>query len=177
MQKKQYIYDTKDLNRFIMSEKHLVCQGATLQCQFGTAPDKLKVLTQTRQFINDKEGKDKLMATHADIGTTLEKNTFGSCAKMNNNPCVPAITKWEGYYQKITIQENGGKALLEDSKATCAVAGTACIQITDHGQVSELTKQNADNADPDALASICSFMKGKGRYKREAHIPKNPKTH
>ena len=56
-----------------MSKKHLVCQGAICQCQFGTTPDTLKVLTQSKQFINDKEGKEKLMATHSDIGMTFEK--------------------------------------------------------------------------------------------------------
>ncbi|NRS94105.1 hypothetical protein HNQ03_003205 [Chryseobacterium sp. 16F] len=63
-----------------MSEKHLVCQGAICQCNYGTTPDKLKVLTQTKRFINDKEGSTKLMATNMDIGaSTFEKNTFGPC--------------------------------------------------------------------------------------------------
>ena len=46
-----------------MSQKHLVCQGATCQCQFGNAPDKLKVLTQTKAFINEEEPQEKLVAT------------------------------------------------------------------------------------------------------------------
>lgn len=56
-----------------MSEKHLVCQGALCMCNFGTAPDKLKVKTQSKRYINDKDGADKLMATHMDIGKTFEK--------------------------------------------------------------------------------------------------------
>ena len=61
-----------------MGQKHLVCQGATCICKFGNTPDKLKVLTQTKSFINEKEPEEKLVATTADIGSTFEKNTFGS---------------------------------------------------------------------------------------------------
>ncbi len=61
-------------------------QGATCKCQFGTAPDKLKVLTQSRRYANDKDGSKKLVATHKDIGQPFEKNTFGSCARLNGSP-------------------------------------------------------------------------------------------
>lgn len=137
-----------------MSEKHLVCQGAICKCQFGTAPDKLMVKTQSKRYINDKDGSDKLMATHVDIGATFEKNTFGSCAKMNNNPCTPSVTKWDGYYENITIEDNGGKALLEDSKATCAVSGTPSIEIIFHGQTAEPNQQNVDNVRPEVAAQL-----------------------
>jgi hypothetical protein len=39
-----------------MSEKHLVCHGATCQCKFGTTPDKLAVKTQSKRYINEKDG-------------------------------------------------------------------------------------------------------------------------
>jgi len=65
-----------------MSQKHLVCQGALCKCNFGTAPDTLKVKTQSKRYINDAKGSTKLMATDKDIGKTFEKNTFGSCAKL-----------------------------------------------------------------------------------------------
>ena len=137
-----------------MSEKHLVCQGAICKCQFGTAPDKLMVKTQSKRYINDKEGSDKLMVTHVDIGATFEKNTFGSCAKMNNNPCTPTVTKWDGYYEKITVEDNGGNALLEDSKATCAISGTPSIEIIFHGQTAEPNQQNVDNVCPEVAAQL-----------------------
>lgn len=137
-----------------MKEKHLVCQGAICKCQFGTTPDKLVVKTQSKRYINDKEGLSKLTATNVDIGSTFDKNTFGSCAKMNNNPCVPVVTKWEGYYDKITVVDNGGKALLEDSKATCAVSGTSSIEIIFHGQTAEPNLQNVNNARPEVLAHL-----------------------
>ncbi|MFP3593127.1 DUF4280 domain-containing protein [Chryseobacterium sp. SIMBA_038] len=141
-----------------MSEKHLVCQGATCKCKFGTTPDKLKVKTQSKRYINDKDGKEKLTATHKDIGKTFEKNTFGSCAKMNNNPCQAVVTEWSGYYEKIVIEDNKGKVLLEDSKATCPIGGKDCIDIINHGQTSEITSQNFKNADNHVLVEICPFF-------------------
>ncbi|MFH6937200.1 DUF4280 domain-containing protein [Flavobacterium sp. FlaQc-30] len=137
-----------------MSKIHLVCQGAICKCQFGTAPDTLKVKTQTKRFINDSKGESKLTSTDKDIGQTFEKNTFGSCAKMNNNPCKPSVTKWEGVHDKVTLQDNGGKPLLENSKATCAVAGSPCIEIINHGQICEITEQNIKNVSPEVIKII-----------------------
>lgn len=141
-----------------MSQKHLVCQGALCKCNFGTTPDKLKVKTQSKRYINDKDGSEKLMATHKDIGKTFEKNTFGSCAKMNNNPCQAVVTEWSGYYEKITLEDNKGKALLEDSKATCPIGSKDCIIILKHGQTAEVSLQNVKNANKEAVAELCPFM-------------------
>ncbi|MFK7048317.1 MULTISPECIES: DUF4280 domain-containing protein [Flavobacterium] len=141
-----------------MSEKHLVCQGATCQCNFGTAPDKLKVLTQNKHYINDHKGTQKLMATHKDIGKTFEKNTFGSCSKMNNNPCQAVVTEWSGYYKKITLDINKGHALLEDNKATCPIGGKDCITITNHGQTAEVSQQNIKNVKPEVIVELCPFV-------------------
>lgn len=154
-----------------MSEKHLVCQGALCRCNFGTAPDKLKVKTQSKRFINDKAGSSKLMATNMDIGKTFEKNTFGSCAKMNNNPCQVVVTQWSGYYDKITLEDNNGKALQEDSKATCPVGSPDCISILFHGQTAEPTKENVENADKEVLAELIPFVNIKQKVKK--YIPIN----
>lgn len=142
-----------------MSEKHLVCQGATCLCNFGTTPDKLKVLTQTKRFINDKDGSTKLMATNMDIGAaTFEKNTFGPCKMQPTpggfKPCQIIVTAWTGFYEKITLEDNSGKALLEDSKATCPIGGPDCIKIIDHGQTAEVSAQNVENADKEVLAEL-----------------------
>ena len=147
-----------------MSEKHLVCQGALCKCNFGTTPDTLKVLTQTKHFINDKEGSNKLMATNMDIGaSTFEKNTFGPC-KMQPipgggfKPCQIVITAWSGFYKQISLQDNSGKALLEDSKATCPIGGPDCITIINHGQIAEVSAQNVENADKEVLAELFPFV-------------------
>lgn len=141
-----------------MSQKHLVCQGALCKCNFGTTPDKLKVLTQSKRYINDKDGSEKLMATHKDIGKTFEKNTFGSCSKMNNNPCQVVVIEWSGFYEKITLEDNKGKALLEDSKATCPIGSKDCITIIKHGQTAEVSQQNVDNANKEVITELCPFM-------------------
>lgn len=140
-----------------MSEKHLVCQGALCKCNFGTAPDKLKVLSQSKRYINDKEGSQKLMATHMDIGKTFEKNMFGSCAKLNNNPCQVVVTEWMGAYEKITLEDNKGNALLEDSKATCPIGTQGCITIINHGQTMEASAQNVENANQEVLMELFPF--------------------
>ena len=127
-----------------MSEKHLVCNGAVCQCKFGTTPDKLKVKQQD-YYINDSEGAQKAIANTKDIGQPFEANTFGSCKKMNNNACKPSITEWKDVYENVTLQ-NGGKILLESSKAICAVAGNPCIDMTFHGQTAAVTQQHADGA-------------------------------
>lgn len=140
-----------------MSEKHLVCQGAICSCKFGSVPDKLKVLTQSKRYINDKDGSQKLMATHMDIGKTFEKNLFGSCAKLNNAPCQVVVTQWSGFYEKITLQDNSGKALLEDSKATCPIGSPDCITIINHGQIMEASAQNVENAEKEVLMELFPF--------------------
>ncbi|OBW41050.1 hypothetical protein AB670_02640 [Chryseobacterium sp. MOF25P] len=140
-----------------MSEKHLVCHGATCQCKFGTTPDKLTVKTQSKRYINEN-GRKKLMATHVDIGPTFEKNTFGFCKKMNNNPCQVIVTQWSGFYEKIMLEDNQGKALLEDSKATCPIGGPDCIEIINHGQTAEASAQNMKNADKEVLVEMIPFV-------------------
>lgn len=149
-----------------MSEKHLVCQGALCRCNFGTAPDKLKVLTQTKRYINDKEGSKKLMATNKDIGKTFEKNLFGNCSKLNNNPCQVSVTQWSGFYKKITLEENNGNALVEDSKATCPIGAPDCITIINHGQTAEVTQQSVKNADKEVLMELFPFTE-LGQYIRK----------
>ena len=145
-----------------MSQKHLVCQGATCQCQFGNAPDKLKVLTQTKAFINEEEPQEKLVATTADINATFEKNTFGLCKlqPIGNSfkPCQAIVTQWSGAYENVTYEENNGHPLLEDSKATCPIGGKDCISIINHGQVAEITNRNLHSADPIKMDMINPFM-------------------
>ncbi|WP_264552103.1 DUF4280 domain-containing protein [Flavobacterium sp. N2038] len=151
-----------------MSEKHIVVQGATCKCKFSVEPktDILKVKTQTKHYANDKESKDKLIATDKEIGQTLEKNTFGKCKKQPNGsgdylPCQATITKWSGFYEKVTLS-NQGKLLLEDSKATCPMGGPDCIEIDKHGQVIEPSQQNFKNSNSDVQNQINPLLDLKG---------------
>lgn len=142
-----------------MSEKHMVVQGAICKCTLSVAPqtDTLQVKTQSKHFANDNAGTKKLLATTKDIGKTFEKNTFGKCKNQPTGndylPCQIQITKWSKFYEKVTLS-NQGKILLEDSKATCAMGAPDCIEITDHGQISEPSEQNFKNANPDVQNKI-----------------------
>lgn len=136
-----------------MAEKHLVVQGAVCQCKFGTTPDKLKVNTHTQEYVNDKDGVKKPVASTKDIGTTFEKNNFGSCSKKNNNPCTVNITEWKGFYDH-TVLTNGGKILLEDSSGTCAVGGPESVKFINHGQIAQVGQQNFNNAQPEVMQSL-----------------------
>jgi hypothetical protein len=153
-----------------MSEKHIVVQGATCKCKFSVEPkvDKLKVKSQTKHFANDKDGSKKLIASDKEIGQTLEKNTFGKCKKQpaGNDylPCQAVITKWSGFYEKM-ILSNKGKVLLEDSKGTCPMGAPDCIEITKHGQITEASKQNAKNTNPDVQNKINPLLNLKGMDK------------
>ncbi|MBF4516819.1 DUF4280 domain-containing protein [Flavobacterium sp. ANB] len=143
-----------------MSEKHVVVQGATLKCKFSVEPktDALKVKTQDKHYANDKDGEKKLIATDKEIGQTLEKNTFGKCKMQPNGsgdylPCKATVTKWSGFYEKVTLS-NKGKILLEDSKGTCPIGGPDCITVDKHGQKAEPGKENAKKAKPQVSNQI-----------------------
>jgi hypothetical protein len=143
-----------------MSEKHIVVQGATLKCKFSVDPktDILKVKSQEKHYANDKDAEKKLIATDKEIGQTLEKNTFGKCKMQPNGsgdflPCQASITKWSGFYEKVTLS-NQGKILVEDSKGTCPIGGPDCIEVDKHGQKAEAGKQNFKEADPEMHSQI-----------------------
>lgn len=141
-----------------MALKEKVVQGAVCMCKYGTIPDKLKVLTQQKYYINDYQGSSKLAATHKDIGPTFEKNTFGPCKMQPTpggyKPCQAIVTEWSGYYEKERYDPPGGYILLEDSKATCPIGGKDCISIIKSGQIGEPTKTNFQNADDELQSHV-----------------------
>ncbi|TXI98661.1 MAG: DUF4280 domain-containing protein, partial [Chryseobacterium cucumeris] len=152
-----------------MAEKHIVVQGAMCKCQFGQAPDKLKVLTHQKEYANDKSGSKKLIVTTKEIGAaTFEKNTFGNCTKMGGPPppCKMMVTEWQKFYDKVQLS-NGGYIIVEDSKAVCAVAGTPCIEIIDHGQRAEASQQNFKNADKDVQKQINPLVDSEEMYNEQ----------
>ncbi len=159
-----------------MPDKHLVCQGATCKCLYGAAPDKLRVLSHSKEYLNDPSGSRKLTASTRDIGATFEKNTFGPCQKQPTpagpKPCQAIVSEWTGFYEKYTLA-HGGKVLLEDSTATCPIGGPGCISIVLHGQVATVTQGNMDRADEAVMAHLFPFaaLKESGAGK---HILQNP---
>jgi len=152
-----------------MAEKHIVVQGAMCKCQFGQLPDKLKVLSHQKEYANDKNASQKLIVTTKEIGAaTFEKNTFGNCMKIvPPPPCKIMVTEWKDFYEKVQLN-NGGYIILETSKAICAIAGTPCIEIIDHGQRAEASPQNFKNADKDVQQQINPLVDIESIGKEEA---------
>ncbi|MBB6370815.1 DUF4280 domain-containing protein [Chryseobacterium shigense] len=152
-----------------MAEKHIVVQGAMCKCQFGQVPDKLKVLSHQKEYANDKNASKKLIVTTKEIGgATFEKNTFGNCTKMGSPPppCKIMVTEWKDYYEKVQLT-NTGYIILENSKAVCAIAGTPCIEIIDHGQRTEGSPQNFKNADQDVQQQINPLVDSEEMYNEQ----------
>lgn len=153
-----------------MAEKHIVVQGALCKCQFGQTPDKLKVLSHQKEYANDRAASKKLIVTTKEVGAaTFEKNTFGSCTKMGSPPppCKVMVTEWQNFYDKVQLS-NRGYIILEDSKAVCAIAGTPCIEIIDHGQRAEASQQNFKNANQDVQQQINPLIDSESMYKEQA---------
>lgn len=135
-----------------MSEKHFLVQGAQCQCNNGAKPDKLVVLSQNKEYINDSDGSQKLIANTLDLGVPFEAKTFGAC-NITDSACVPAVTAWTESYQKIKLS-NGGNILTEDSKAVCSVGGSACISVLFHGQTAALTSAHFDQTEIETLSIL-----------------------
>lgn len=155
-----------------MSQKEIIVQGATCQCQFGFQTDKLRVLTQQKQYANDKDGSEKLIASHMDIGMTFEKNTFGQCKLQPANsgylPCVPALTQWQGQYKEMLLI-NKGQILLEDSKGICSVSGSPCISFLQTGQKANPSQDNVKNADEDIQSQVNPLVNLKDMQKEDPY--------
>ncbi|WP_199185109.1 DUF4280 domain-containing protein [Aquimarina sp. I32.4] len=132
-----------------MSRGHVVVDGAMCKCMHGNAPDTLVVQSQQKAYINDGDASRKLVGNSMDLGMPLQAKTFGQCKLQPSSsgylPCIPNILRWQNYYNKVELS-NGGQILTEESKATCAIAGAACIEFTFHGQTvgGESSVQEAD---------------------------------
>ncbi|AWK05191.1 DUF4280 domain-containing protein [Flavobacterium crocinum] len=144
-----------------MSDKYVVVHGATCKCRFSKdskATDILQVKSQKKHFANDKGANKKLIATTKELGQTLQKGTFGNCLNqpLGNNQyqvCIPDFSNWSKPHDKVTLS-NQGKILIEDSKATCKKGLPDCIEITKHGQIAEVGKQQMQKADRDVIKQI-----------------------
>ena len=114
-----------------MADKHFVVQGATCKCSFGNSTAKLLV-SGNSEYINDHSGGSKAVAGSKETGNPFFPGTFGYCS-CSRSSCTPAIMEWKDFVPGITLSD-GGRILTEDSTAICAVAGSACISIVEHGQ-------------------------------------------
>jgi len=131
----------------------MLCSGALCQCIFGKSPAKFKVLTQKKHYINDPQGSHKLLVTNKEIGKPFEPPFFGSCSKMNNSSCTVNITEWDGFYDKVTYEDEG-HPLLDSSKGTCSIGTKGCITVIWHGQVAMPVLKQAQQTDSNITAQI-----------------------
>jgi len=157
-----------------MSQKYAVIQGALCKCEFGDFPDKLKVLSHKKYYANDPDGADKLIATTMEIGgSTFEKNTFGQCKLQPTGssfkPCQIVVTKWDKFYENVEFS-NGGKIILEDSKATCPISGSPCISVVKHGQSMAGSSSSASESNPEVQQQISPMVDPHNLDNEESNI-------
>ncbi|MCF6350554.1 MAG: DUF4280 domain-containing protein [Flavobacteriaceae bacterium] len=140
-----------------MSTGHVVVEGAICKCKFGFTPDSLVVQTQNKAFINDSVASKKLIGNTMDLGIPFQAKTFGKCklqpTSSSHLPCVPAITQWTDFYDKVYLSNNG-QILTEKSKATCAIAGSPCIEFIWHGQTAGIASTAIEEADEEVQSQL-----------------------
>lgn len=159
-----------------MAEQFLVCQRAECKCCYGSSPDNLLVKTQSTRYINDN-GSQKLLATNKELGQTFEKNTFGSCSKKKGNACTVSVTEWCNVYEKITLEENHGYALIDCSKATCPIGSKGCISIIWHGQTAQVNLLNIVNINENILNQLMPLVNQNELINAEDTCPFCQKEH
>jgi len=107
-----------------------IVEGAICMCRYGASPGKLCVNSNKFIFLNGGSA----MATTLEIGNTFQPPAFGTCNMGQNKPCNPAIIKWSNPFTGMILPK-GAQALTMESKATCALAGSECIEIKMNGQI------------------------------------------
>lgn len=116
---------------YLMEGKEFIVDGAICMCKFGTTPSRLQVSNQQSAYMNG----DKPTATTLSLGNTFYPPGFTMCkSSWPPRACTPAVTQWTGAYMKLEI-ENGGYALTDQSKGTCAAGCPMCIDIMQTGQL------------------------------------------
>lgn len=105
-------------------QRYYVVDGATLQCDKGSAPAKLKVTSQQTERL-----KDKLQATVQDCKPNENIMPFGTCS-ITKGSCSPATMPWKDPSK--FVDNNGIDELLDKSTCQCTVGGK--ISVMDPGQ-------------------------------------------
>jgi hypothetical protein len=125
-----------------MGRKYYIVEGAQCTCKFGSAPGILLVNSQQKILLN----ANKKVATSNELQNTFQPPGFGTCKfSYPSRPCAPVITQWMNVYQSMRLP-GGAFPLMPDSKGTCAVCGSPCVEISDHGQVEIAGDSHVKNA-------------------------------
>lgn len=137
-----------------MSDKHLVCKGATVYCSksmMNNNPGTAIPLTITSNTLVVLNG-GKVAATDKDC--TPANMCFGSCntGTPPPPPCV-ANVQWAKVYEGAEVTEAGMKFLTEESEATCMTFGGK-VKIAFHGQVANPQPEELDEISPEVITAI-----------------------
>ncbi|MFY0252679.1 PAAR-like protein [Chitinophaga sp. 30R24] len=132
-----------------MADQHFVVHGALCKCNFGNINNRLQV-ANPHEYMNDHIGSRKQVAGTNEIGNPFLPGGFGYCTLLHS-ACTPTVVQWQTYLPNITLS-SGSKILTEDSTAICAIAGSPCIQILQHGQQPAYSG-NITSHDPEEVAN------------------------
>lgn len=122
--------------------KLFIADQAQCVCKFGTAPAMLKVSSQEKMFIN----ANKKIATSMDLNNCFYPPGFVMCSfSYPPQPCKVMVTQWSNLYTRMRLNGNA-YPLMPNSKATCAICGTECIEIMNEGQIEILGPSHTKNA-------------------------------
>ena len=140
-----------------MSDKHLVCKGATVYCSksmVNNSPGTAIPLTITSNTLVELNG-GKVAATDKDC--TPANMCFGNCNTGTNPPppCV-ANVQWSKFYEGAEVTEAGMKLLTEESEATCMAFGGK-VKIAFHGQVANPQPEEPGEVSPEVMVGILFF--------------------
>ncbi|WP_082504960.1 DUF4280 domain-containing protein [Chryseobacterium sp. Leaf405] len=125
--------------------KLFVIQKGKAICDKGTKFPQFKVTSHRKHYINNENASDDFLAvTENDVLFNPPAVPFGNCSLQNNQPCTfAAAGKWKKIYKDVKVLDNA--LLTEISELQCSAGGK--IKVMDHGQRSELSKQNFKNVD------------------------------
>lgn len=133
--------------------KLFVVQKGQAECNQGNMKPKFVVKSHNRLFLNKSQmTAESLIVLDADTTFMPPGPSFGQCKLKPTSggylPCsCSPVGKWQKVYDDTTV--DGHKAITEMSELMCAIGGK--ITVFKHGQVSEMSQQNVDNANPKAM--------------------------
>ena len=133
--------------------KLFIVQKGQAQCNQGNMNPKFVVKSHKRLFLNKSQmTPESLIVLDSDTTFMPPGPSFGQCKLKPSSggylPCSCApVGKWQKAYEDTTV--DGQKAITEMSELMCAIGGK--ITVFKHGQVSEMSQQNVDNANAQAM--------------------------
>ncbi len=153
-QKKEEEGQQKESSSTAHDGKLFIIQKGQAQCNQGDMMPKFVVKSHKRLYLNLAEtSSESLMVMDSDTTFMPSGPSFGRCKLKPTSggylPCsCSPIGKWQKTYDDTTV--DGNKAITEMSELLCSIGGK--ITVFKHGQVSQMSQKNVDNANPKAMS-------------------------